>query len=91
MSDAGYLMDEEKLAQVLAKHGVEFIEILEACEDPHCMMAPDPQDHPERYLIVGQTRVGRLLEVICSDEELPIVRLVTAFDADPKWRRDYER
>lgn len=89
--DIGYLWDEDKEARVRAEHGVELDEAIEAIADPNHSYHNDPQGNWGRFLIVGKTRTGRLLQVIISDEELPIIRIITAYDAEKRWRQDYEQ
>lgn len=89
MADVGYLMDEGKLQRVTEAHSVTLSEIVEGCEDPQHLADIDPQGNPERYMIVGRTKNGRILQVLCSEEEAPAVRLITAFDANSFWRTEY--
>ena len=89
--DIGYLWDENKEALVKAKHGVELDEAIEAIADPNHNYHDDPQGNWGRSLIVGRTRTGRLLQVIISDEDLPIIRIITAYDAEKHWRQEYEQ
>ncbi len=89
--DIGFLWDENKEALVQEKHNVNLEQAVEALIDPHHLYEQDPQYHYSRFMIVGQTREGRILQVIVSDEEIPVMRLITAFDAEPKWRTKYEQ
>ncbi len=91
MSDEGYIWDSDKLERVRAKHDVEMLEAIEAELDPHSMTLEDPQGNWDRYMIVGQTSSGRILQVICTDEDTPLVRFITAFEAGEHWRRSYEQ
>lgn len=89
--DLGYLWDERKAALVEKKHGVDLAQAVEALCDPDQLYDEDPQGDWGRFMIVGRTRHGKLLQVILSDEELPVMRLITAFEADAVWRQAYER
>lgn len=89
--DVGFLWDEEKEAAVQEKHNVNLEQAVEALVDPHHLYEEDPQQNWGRFMIVGKTRAGRILQVIVSDEELPVMRLVTAFDAEKQWRQRYEQ
>lgn len=42
-------------------------------------------------MLIGQTEQGKVLQVLCSEEQMPVIRLVTAFVADEYWRQNYER
>jgi uncharacterized DUF497 family protein len=89
--DIGFLWDETKYRKVLSEHGVRFHEVVSALDDPDGFEVPDPAGHPDRWMWLGQTAQGRLLIVIYSDEELPLYRLITAFEPDEGWSQEYER
>ena len=91
MADEGYLWDENKMSKVWNEHAVSFYEAIQACEDPYQVLTEDPQGHEERFMIVGRTEQGRILQVLISDEELPVMRLITAFDAEPRWIQEWEK
>jgi uncharacterized DUF497 family protein len=91
VADVGFLWDEEKYARVRREHGVTFHEAIAALEDGNGYEAPDPQGHPDRCLYVGKTEAGRVLIVVYSDEELPVYRLITAYDAQGVWLDGYRR
>ena len=91
MSDFGYVWDEHEFALVQAQHEITFSEVVHAFEDLYALDEPDPQGHPERYMIVGLTHAQRLLHVIYTDEDLPLTRLITAFEANSYWSRMYEQ
>lgn len=90
MADLGYVWDEEKYTLVQARHGVTFAMVVEALCDPLALEELDPRGHPGRYMVVGSCG-EQVLQVIYSDEELPLIRLVTAFEANSHWRNEYER
>jgi uncharacterized DUF497 family protein len=89
--DIGFVWDEHKYRKVVADHDVRFYEVVAAFEDVSGFEAPDPAGHVDRWMWVGQTDAGRLLVVIYSEEELPLYRLITAFDAEGAWRDEYYR
>ncbi len=83
--------DPEKADENLRKHGVAFTEGLTIFGDPLEVMIPDP-DHSEgelRFLSLGRSEAGRLL-VVCYTERGSRVRIISAREATPKERRDYE-
>ena len=79
--DIGFIWDEDKYQEVQEKHNVQFYEVVSAFDDPNVQMVPDPQGDADRWMLVGKTISGRVLSVICSDEDAPLQRLITAFDA----------
>jgi uncharacterized DUF497 family protein len=89
--DTGYVWDEEKYKRVRTEHDVRFAEVVDAFEDPFALEELDPQGKWGRFLLVGQTPAGRVLQVMYSEEELPVVRLITAYEANEYWRGRYER
>lgn len=87
--DVGYVWDEVKYERVREKHGVDFAEVVDAFEEKHALFALDPRGHPDRLMVVGRTRGGRILQVIYTDEDAPLVRIITAFDASQEWHNEY--
>jgi uncharacterized DUF497 family protein len=88
--DVGYLWDEEKYEQVRKKHHVWFYEAVSALEDPNGLDMEDPAEHTERWMWVGQTVTNRILSVIYTiEEDGPILRIITAFDAEPVIIEEY--
>ncbi len=91
LSDIGYIWDELKFALVQQEHDVEFYEVIQAFEDPHALDEPDPQGNWGRYMVIGRTLSQRILQIIYSDEDLSLTRLITAFDANDYWSTLYEQ
>jgi len=90
--DVGYVWDEDKYDRVRDKHGVVFSEVVDIFADEHAVYAPDPQGHVSRRMVVGQTRSGRILQVIFNDQEdAPLARIITAFDANQRRQDEYVR
>jgi uncharacterized DUF497 family protein len=89
--DIGYVWDEAKYALVQEKHGVPFAEVVDVMESLEAMHDHDPQDNPGRYMAVGETKVGRLLQVIYTDEDWPLYRIVTAFPASKEWEDEFRQ
>ena len=89
--DIGYLWDEDKYEKVLKKHNVCFHEVVSALEDPKGFEeAALAADDESRWMWTGKTFTGRVLIVIYSEEELPVHRLITAFDAEGSWLHEYQ-
>ncbi len=49
----------------------------------------DPKGVEDRWLCVGKTPWNRIPTIIYSEEELPLYRINTAFDAEGKWLDGY--
>ena len=86
--DSGFVWDEEKYELVKSKHDVCFWEVVSAfddlrfCEQPH-------DEYEDRMIAVAKTVNDRVLLVIYSDEDLPLFRLITAYDAPAYWLEVY--
>ncbi len=87
--DIGFVWDEDKYQEVLRKHNVRFYEVVSAFDDLNGYYRPDPQGNENRSMYVGKTFSGRILTVIFSDEEAPIQRLITAFEAQGEALNEY--
>ena len=82
--------DGEKAALNLATHKVSFDEAKTVFDDPLYVDFYDP-DHSydeDRYLIIG---ASRQLLIVSYTERGDITRLISAREATPAERRDYER
>jgi uncharacterized protein len=83
--------DVAKAVSNLEKHGVSFAEAMTVFADPLEVTVSDP-DHSEnelRFLSMGRSESGRLL-VLAYTEREGRVRLISAREAAPKERRQYE-
>ena len=83
--------DEEKAAANLADHKVSFDEAKTVFDDPLYVDFYDP-DHSyaeHRYLIVGESRQGRLL-IVSYTERGDTVRLISAREVTSAERKAYE-
>jgi len=83
--------DEKKAAANLADHGVSFDEAKTVFDDPLYVDFYDP-DHSydeHRYLIVGESRQGRLL-IVSYTERRDAVRLISAREVTFSERKTYE-
>ena len=83
--------DEKKAAANLADHGVSFDEAKTVFGDPLYVDFYDP-DHSydeHRYLIVGESRQGRLL-IVSYTERGESVRLISAREVTLSERKAYE-
>ncbi len=89
--DIGFVWEETKYLEVLEKHNVRFYEVVSSFDDDNGYETPDPAGHEDRWLWVGATVENRILAVVYSEEELPLYRLITAFDAEEAWLNEYYR
>ena len=87
--DIGFVWDEAKYETVVKKHKVQFYEVVAAFDDPKGYEVPDPAKHEDRWLWVGRTPWDRLLIIVYSEQDLPLYRIITAFDAEGKWIDEY--
>jgi hypothetical protein len=83
--------DEEKAAANLAKHGVSFEEARTIFDDPLYVDFYDPDHSSEehRYIIIGESRQGRLL-VASYTERGGVTRLISAREVTRSEREAYE-
>lgn len=88
--DIGFVWDENKYRKVLKAHGVKFYEVVSAFEDPSGYEFPDLEKE-DRWIWVGKTFEGRTLAIVYSEEELPIYRIITAFDAEGRLLNEYQK
>ena len=83
--------DDNKADSNLSKHGVSFDDALTVFDDPLARTRDDP-DHSvdeRRFVTIGRTQSDYLI-VVChtmTDEE---IRIISAREAEPVERRDYE-
>lgn len=83
--------DPRKAASNLRKHGVSFEEASTVFSDPLSLTIADPDhsDDEERWMILGQSNLLRLLVVAHTDDG-NTVRIISARLAEPRERRRYE-
>lgn len=84
--------DPEKARANMAKHGVSFDEAVACFRDPLSVTILDP-DHSEsenRFVLIGQSSMGRLLVVVHTDRG-DAIRLISARRATRRERQAYEQ
>jgi len=85
-----YVWDPTKAATNLDKHGVDFADAVVALEDELALSMPDPFAGSEtRFIALGRDAFGRTLVVVYSYDH-DDVRLISAREAEPRERRQYE-
>ena len=89
--DIGFIWDETKYESVIKKHHVTFYEVVSALDDPNGFETIDPNGRGDRWLWVGKTHLDRMLIVVYSDQDLPLYRIITAFEAEGKWKNEYNK
>ena len=84
-------LDENKAKINFAKHGVSFDEAKTIFDDPFYVdfYDPDHSEDEERYIIIGQSKHGRLL-VVAYTERKHSTRLISARMATRKEKDAYE-
>ena len=73
------------------KHGLGFLEATTVFADPFEPTIHDPEHSNDetRFLSLGNSTGGRLL-VVSSTERGPAIRIISAREATPRERRQYE-
>lgn len=87
--DIGFVWDENKYNRVRQKHRVQFHEVVSAFDDLNGYEVPDPERHEDRWMWIGRTAGDRVLAIITSDEDSPLHRLISAFDATGRFLNEY--
>lgn len=88
--DIGFVWDETKYQKVLAEHNVRFYEVVAAFDDPLALEIPDPVESQEdRWLMIAKTPWGRLLAIVFTEQDVPLYRLITAYDANERLQNEY--
>ncbi|MFN6288949.1 MAG: BrnT family toxin [Pseudanabaena sp.] len=83
--------DNNKASKNLSKHGVSFLEAQSVFDDPLYIdfYDPDHSDREERYVIVGESKQGRLL-IISYTERVNSIRIISAREVTKSERQMYE-
>ena len=89
--DIGFIWDETKYNRVVREHGVQFYEVVSAFDDPNGFEELSPIEHEVRWMWIGKTHWDRLLAVIFTEQDLPLYRIVTAYDAEGRWINEYNQ
>jgi uncharacterized DUF497 family protein len=85
-----YEWDENKAAENLRKHSVDFADAVGALEDEFALTLRDPlSGGEERFVTLGLDPLGRLLAVVYTWRGESI-RIISAREATRRERRNYE-
>ena len=87
----GFEWDPAKARSNLEKHGVAFEEATTIFDDPLSITIDDPEhsQDEERFVTIGQSTPQSLLVVSHCDRNNR-VRIISAREATPREKRDYE-
>lgn len=87
--DIGYVWDEAKYEKVVSDHNVRFYEVVAAFEDPNGFDEASLAEHESRWFWIGKTPWGRLLLIVFTDQDFPVYRIITAYEASERWVEEY--
>lgn len=59
--------DDKKAASNEQKHGISFEEALTAFSDERYLVIGDPQEHEDRFVLIGMSNMARILYVIHAE------------------------
>ena len=83
--------DSRKAAANLNNHGVSFEEAATVFADWHSITVPDPEHSigESRFYVLGKSDRGNLL-VVCHTERGEKTRIISAWPANRRQRKQYE-
>jgi len=84
-----YEWDSEKASPNLRKHGVDFADAVGVFHDPLALTVPDDRHDEARFITMGIDFLGRLV-IVAYAWNGKIIRIISAREALPKERRQYE-
>jgi len=84
-----FTWDARKAAANLKKHGVSFPEAATAFEDKLGAYYPDTL-HEDRFILIGFSRLQRLLYVVHAEVAADAIRIISARKATRHERTRYE-
>lgn len=89
--DIGFVWDEAKYEKVVSEHNVKFYEVVAAFDDPAGFETPSQDRHEDRWIWLGRTPWDRLLVVVYTEQDSPLLRIITAYDAEGRLVNEYYR
>lgn len=81
--------DPIKAATNVRKHRVTFEEAVTVFADPLALLVDDG-DHPDRFILIGESHRGRHLYVVFAEVEEEVTRIISARRVTLQERRRYE-
>lgn len=85
----GYEWDPKKAVSNLRKHGIDFADAVSVFEDESALTVDDDDPEEKRFVTVGMGALARVLVVVYTWRGENI-RIISARDAMPSERREYE-
>jgi uncharacterized protein len=84
--------DPPKAEANLRAHGVSFAEAVTVLEDDFALTRDDPAAIDERrFVTLGLSNLANLLVVIYTYQEPDAIRLISAWKANKRQRKEYEK
>ena len=84
--------DRRKAEANLRTHGVSFAEAATVLEDDFALSREDPDALEEpRFVTLGLSNLANLLVVVYAYREPDIIRVISAWKANKRQRRQYEK
>jgi uncharacterized DUF497 family protein len=85
-----YEWDRSKASANLKKHRIAFADVLPVFSDGCAVTLDDPCPDEERYVTLGLDDFGRILVVVYTWRGRGTIRLISARQATPRERLQYE-
>ena len=82
--------DVQKAAVNLAKHGVDFADVVGVFDDENALWQLDEHSQEERHLILGLDLKGRLIMAVFTFRG-PVIRIISARKASRSEQYQYEQ
>jgi uncharacterized DUF497 family protein len=87
-----FAWDPRKAEANLRTHGVGFAEAVTVLEDDFGLSREDPDAADEaRFVTLGLSNLGNLLVVVYAYREPDVIRIISAWKANKRQRRQYEK
>ncbi len=84
--------DPDKEAVNIRAHGVSFSEAATSLEDPFALTQEDPASVEERrFVTLGLSDQANVLVVVYTYRESDVIRVISAWKADKRQRKQYEK
>ena len=85
-----YQWDPRKAATNLHRHGIEFADSVAVFEDDFALVMSDEHPDEERFVVIGQDALSRILVVVFTYRDERTIRIISARRATARERREYE-
>ncbi|MFT3756206.1 MAG: BrnT family toxin [Pseudoxanthomonas sp.] len=85
-----YEWDENKRAENLRKHGVDFADAVGALEDPAGLTIEDDAEGEVRFITLGSGFNSHVLYVVWTERSEDLIRIISARKASPGEARQYQ-